>query len=183
MCSYQNKMMPNIQNHNRSLKVQTIYPTDTIPNRAILNFLRPEIMQHFRAITGHIVDIFDITPFRLGMIFHFAKCKSYPSHFLAITCSALKPGLPYVNGRKNHHPPIVTASTTPLAAQSASILCPLMRSLAGTTTLLPPRSLFLLGVLFCVCCRKFSSRPTGSRLKTNSSSAPVTRADARCAGK
>jgi hypothetical protein len=32
---------------------------------------------------------------------YFAKCKSYASHFLALTWSTFNPGFPYVNGAKN----------------------------------------------------------------------------------
>lgn len=111
---------------------------------------------------------------------HFAKCKSYPNHFLALTCSALNPGFPYVNGKKKNHPPSTAAITSPEAPQSASMPCWLNLSFAGTTTLFPVLSLFFDGdLIWFVCWRKFSSRPTGSRLNMNSSKAPQTREEAR----
>ena len=113
---------------------------------------------------------------------YFAKCKSYPNHFLATTCSAVKPGFPYVNGKNHHHPATTAASTTPLAAHSANIP-PRCR----VSVLFPVRStLFFgppVGFLPWICALTLSSKATGSRLKTNSSRAPVTRAEARCAGR
>lgn len=125
---------------------------------------------------------------------YFAKCKSYPSHFLALTCSGVKPGFPYVNGKKYHHPPITNINTTPVAAHSMSILpCPIL-SLALTRLLPKPGAtpFFFAALLFLddldapsvmVLSEVTESRATGSRLQMNSRRAPVTSAEARCAGR
>lgn len=65
-CSYQNRMIYNIQTHNRSLNRRPVYPTDTFPRLGLSSIFFLDIMQHFLAITAHLAKISVLVSFRFG---------------------------------------------------------------------------------------------------------------------
>lgn len=104
-------------------------------------------------------------------IIYLAKCMSYPSHFLATTCSALSPGLPYVTGAKKRNPQNVIAKMKEAAIQLPIWLVVVTRSRTGRDRVLRwPRT-------------AGDSGSKGSMQKMNSTRAPVTKHEARWAGR
>ena len=105
---------------------------------------------------------------RFKTIVYFAKCRSYPSHFLDCTCGTVRPGVPYVRGAKKRKHQKTAAKITPAAIQLPIWLDVATRSRTGRDR-----------VLRCPLIAGGDSGSWGSMQKMNSTRAPVTRQDAR----